>query len=105
HFLDPHDPYDNPEIVSGRSPYFPDYQGGISGRHMQGLHTGKVQLKDPANDLAQVTALYDSEVHYTDRFVGALLDALPPEVLRNTLVVLTSDHGEELYDHGGWKHG
>ena len=23
----------------------------------------------------------------------------------NTLIVLTADHGEELYDHGGWKHG
>jgi len=26
-------------------------------------------------------------------------------VLANTLIVLTADHGEELYDHGGWKHG
>ncbi len=26
-------------------------------------------------------------------------------MLANTLIVLTSDHGEELYDHGGWKHG
>ncbi len=105
HFLDPHDPYVNPDLVSGRSPYFPDYRGEISGLHMQGLHTGKIQLQDPANDLAQVNALYDNEVHYTDRFAGALLESLPPEVLRNTLVVLTSDHGEELYDHGGWKHG
>jgi hypothetical protein len=26
-------------------------------------------------------------------------------VLADTLVVLTADHGEELFDHGGWKHG
>jgi arylsulfatase A-like enzyme len=26
-------------------------------------------------------------------------------VLANTLVVLTADHGEELGDHGSWKHG
>jgi hypothetical protein len=34
-----------------------------------------------------------------------VLRALPEEVLRDTLVVLTADHGEELFDHGGWKHG
>ena len=26
-------------------------------------------------------------------------------MLRNTLIVLTADHGEEFHDHGGWKHG
>ena len=26
-------------------------------------------------------------------------------MLADTLVVLTADHGEELLDHGGWKHG
>lgn len=105
HFMDPHDPYVNPEIVNGRSPYFPDYQGEISGYHIHGLHTGKIPLADPENDVAQVNALYDSEIHYADRFLGELIESLPPAVLRNTLIVLTADHGEEIYDHGGWKHG
>ena len=26
-------------------------------------------------------------------------------MLRNTLIVLTADHGEEFHEHGGWKHG
>jgi arylsulfatase A-like enzyme len=105
HFIDPHDPYVNPEIVDGRSPFFPDYHGQRSGWDIQGLHTGKIALADANADVAQINALYDSEVHYVDRFLGTLLDGLPESVLRNTLVVLTADHGEELYDHGGWKHG
>ena len=56
-------------------------------------------------DREQLTALYDSEIHYVDRFIGKLLESIPPEVLANTLIVLTADHGEELYEHGGWKHG
>jgi arylsulfatase A-like enzyme len=105
HYIDPHDPYDNPEIVDNRSPFEPPCPGCISGRHIQGVYAGKLQLHDPARDTEHLKALYDSEIHYADRFIGRLIDALPPDVLRNTLIVLTADHGEEFHDHGGWKHG
>lgn len=105
HYVDPHDPYENPEIVNGRSPFEPPYPGRISGRHVHGLYTGRVALDDPGRDTEHVKALYDSEIHYVDGFVGRLIDSIPPDVLKNTLIVLTADHGEELHDHGGWKHG
>jgi arylsulfatase A-like enzyme len=104
-YLDPHDPYHNPEIVNGRSPFYPDYGGNLTGTHVHGVYGGAHPLEQPEEDVAHLTALYDSEVHYVDRFVGQVIEALRPEVLANTLIVLTSDHGEELYDHGGWKHG
>ncbi|MFL6196224.1 MAG: sulfatase [Thermoanaerobaculia bacterium] len=105
HYMDPHDPYENPEIVGNRSPFEPPYTGRLSGRHVQGVYAGKIPLEDPARDTGHLEALYDSEIHYADRFIGRLIDSLPPDVLRNTLIVLTADHGEEFYDHGGWKHG
>ena len=105
HYLDPHDPYDNPEIADGRSPFLPEYEGPIRGDMIHGLYTGQVELADPAADVDQVRALYDSEVHYVDGLVGSLLEAFGRDDFRRTLIVLTSDHGEELYDHGGWKHG
>jgi arylsulfatase A-like enzyme len=105
HYLDPHDPYDNPELSAGRSPYFPEYAGGISGLWMQGIYNGQIALPDPAADIRHLTALYDSEIHYVDARIGELLDGIAPEVLANTLIVFTADHGEELYDHAGWKHG
>lgn len=105
HYIDPHDPYDSPELVNGVSPFDPDYRGRIGVDWIHGIYTGKLDLDDPVRDLAHIAALYDSEIHYADAQVGRLLAAIPPEVLKDTLVVLTSDHGEELLDHGGWKHG
>lgn len=105
HYLDPHDPYENPEIVDNRSPFFPKYRGNLTGRHVHGVYAGRVPLERPGQDVAHLTALYDSEIRYVDARIGELLRAIPPDVLANTLVVLTADHGEELYDHGGWKHG
>ncbi len=105
HYIDPHDPYDNPEIVGNRSPFESEYKGPVAGDWVNGFYTGGLTLPDPARDLPHVSALYDSEVHYVDRAIGEVLAGLRPEVLANTLVVLTADHGEELLDHGGWKHG
>jgi len=106
HFMDPHDPYDNAEIVVGRSPFDdPRYAGTITGNDIHGLFLGKVPLRDPAADVPHVVALYDAEVHHVDSFLAPLLAAIEPGELRHTLVVLTADHGEELHDHGGWKHG
>ncbi len=104
HYIDPHDPYWNPDLVDGRSPWFED-PGGMSGRWVHGVYSGKLPIDDLDRTVEHFTALYDSEIRYVDRALGELLDAIPEEVLADTLIVLTSDHGEELYDHGGWKHG
>ncbi len=105
HYVEPHDPYDSPELVNGRSPYFPDYRGPVSGIWPQGLMLGKIRIADPAADVRHLAALYDSEVHWVDRWLGALLAGFDPATRARTLFVLTADHGEELYDHGSWKHG
>ncbi len=105
HYIDPHDPYENPDTGGKRSPFFPNYQGKLTGIDVHGVYSGKIPLGDPEQDVAQLTALYDSEIVYTDRWVGELIRSLPQEILDDTLIVLTADHGEELYDHGGWKHG
>jgi arylsulfatase A-like enzyme len=107
HYIDPHDPYQNPDMdrFGGRSPFMPDYTGPVAGNWIHGIYNGNLQLPDPERDIPYIRALYDGEVHYVDRHIGELLASLDPKVLANTLVVLTADHGEELYDHGGWKHG
>jgi arylsulfatase A-like enzyme len=105
HYVDPHDPYENPEIVGNRSPFESPYGGPVAGDWVHGIYSGRIRLADPGRDRAHLGALYDSEVHYADRYIGELLAGLDPETLANTLVVLTADHGEELADHGGWKHG
>ena len=47
-------------------------------------------------------AAYLDEVRWTDEQVGRLLDGLPPGPV---LVIVTSDHGESLGEHGEATHG
>lgn len=49
---------------------------------------------------------YDGAIAYLDHEIGKLLDALEQQgVLQRTIVVVTSDHGEEFMEHGAWDHG
>lgn len=105
HFLDPHDPYLAPRLVDGRSEFYPDYAGPVRGDWVDGLYSGKIRSELEPADVRQLAALYDSEIRHTDGWAGKLLAALEPEVERETFILLTSDHGEELYEHGGLKHG
>jgi len=58
-------------------------------------------LKLESDDLRIMADLYAGEVAFSDECVGKLLDALSARgVLDETLVVTTSDHGENLGDHG-----
>jgi arylsulfatase A-like enzyme len=49
---------------------------------------------------------YDGSLAHLDAAVGRLLDRLDQlGILANTLVVITSDHGEEFGEHGVYEHG
>lgn len=51
-------------------------------------------------------ALYDRAVRDIDRHFERLIDCLSKfDVLDNTLIIFTSDHGEEFWEHGGFAHG
>lgn len=53
-------------------------------------------------------AKYNREVMFTDRQIGRILDALdalPGDVARRTVVVVTADHGEAFGEHGMSWHG
>lgn len=59
-----------------------------------------------APEVLQARYAYAGEVRHADAQVGRLLDALVRlGVGAETLVVLTSDHGEEFGERGGWFHG
>jgi arylsulfatase A-like enzyme/Flp pilus assembly protein TadD len=55
---------------------------------------------------APYPAGYDGEIAYADAQVGEVIERLEAEGLaKNTLVVVTSDHGESLGEHGEKSHG
>jgi len=58
---------------------------------------------DAADD-AFINARYDVGLWDVDRFIGELMDAIPPEVLQNTLIILHGVHGEDLGEHGYYGH-
>jgi arylsulfatase A-like enzyme len=105
HYIDPHDPYDNPDMFRGRSPFAPLYRGEVRGVDVQGLYDGQKQVADVDAAARALTAFYDAELLYVDRFVAGVVQLAHEKLGPDTLFVFTADHGEELHDHGGWKHG
>jgi choline-sulfatase len=107
HTIDPHVPY------RPREPFLsnyadPGYRGGVSFRRdatlLEKIKTGKMRVG--AADKAHLEALYDGEISYHDVHFTAILRALEERGLADdTLVIVTSDHGEEFWDHGSVGHG
>jgi len=57
-------------------------------------------------ELAELAPRYDATVVAADREIGTLVGALRDlGLLDRTIVAVTSDHGEELGEHGGFGHG
>jgi arylsulfatase A-like enzyme len=55
---------------------------------------------------AHVAHLYEAALRYTDARLGRILEHLRALGLaESTLVVVTSDHGEEFFEHGQLQHG
>ena len=96
HLMDPHWPYDAPEGFGAPrqscqicdSLFFTQF----------GVSTPEVR--------SEITRRYAAEVHYTDAMLGRLYDTLVAGgALDHTWLVITADHGEELWEHGGFLHG
>lgn len=61
--------------------------------------------KSPAGIEAEVAA-YEESIAYLDDRLGALMEELERRgELENTIVIVTSDHGEEFGEHGDFEHG
>lgn len=86
-YMDPHDPY-------FEHPY-------------SGPGWAKATNGDPTPEqLPAIRARYDQEITFWDEHFGKLVDALRERGLYDeTVIVVTSDHGEEFLDHGGFWHG
>ena len=86
-YMDPHDPY------------FPHPADG----------TGYARVEHPnpdPSDAQRLEELYAGEVGFWDEDFGRLIDFLDEQgYLDTTAVVVTSDHGEEFAEHGGFWHG
>jgi len=88
HYIDPHIPYDPPARY--REEFAQDHPLSFFNERKR-----RVGID-----------LYDGEIRYSDDGLKELVGALQRHgVWENTLFVLTSDHGEEFFEHGVIGHG
>jgi arylsulfatase A-like enzyme len=96
HYIDPHHPY------YAKSPWIEQYASENSKqiKRLGKMPPKKITLKIYKNPekLADIVALYDSEINFLDSYVGKLIERF--ELDKNTLLIITSDHGEQFMEHG-----
>ena len=103
HYFDPHIPYSPPPdfLPKGEPPStigtsFSEQVGEIRGGYFVPSIAERKWIKD----------LYDGEVRYVDKNIGKLVDTLKRlNLYDRSLIIFTSDHGEEFWEHDGFEHG
>jgi len=78
----------------------------INGFLGQVINQGRIDLSE--QDVEHLIALYDNEIRFVDTSICRLVEKLDSLGLRDeTLMILTSDHGQELMErgHGHIRHG
>lgn len=104
HYLDPHSDYHS--LPEYEAPFVTPYEGPATGKSEQLFQhiAGFLQLN--ADDARHLSDLYDAGVRQQDAELEKLFAFLAAhKLLDDTLVVLTSDHGEEFLEHGELMHG
>jgi len=87
HYMDPHDPY-----------FEQPYSG--KGYARASMPNADKEFAGPFQEF------YKQEIQYLDYWIGRVMERLKSAGLyENSIIVFTSDHGEEFYEHGGWWHG
>lgn len=106
-FYDAHEPYFPPDSVIRALPSgahwdrFDHYAGVLTG--VGAARARKWEMSEP--ERAAHAAGYAAALARMDLEVGRILDELETRgVLDNTIVVLVSDHGEQLGEHGLYNH-
>lgn len=99
HTYEAHQPYLNRDGLA--DPFLPP---GPKPRNESYWIRFPARLEGP--ELSRVVALYDGEIRRADRHLARLWRLLGrKEFADRTAILVTSDHGEELMDHGNMEHG
>ncbi len=102
HLFDVHPDFDPPPPYDRM--FDPDYDGLLNGLDI--MNNPAVREDMDQRDLDHLIALYDGEIRFVDEMgVKRILSLLEKKnLLSRTIVVITSDHGEEFFEHGVFGH-
>lgn len=105
HYFDPHLAYNPP--IDFATPYIPLGTTGdqiLFNPDLNAIRAGTLQIPPAQRELAK--ALYDGELAAVDAELARLMKYLRDGGIYDRLmVVITADHGEEFWEHGGFEHG
>jgi len=94
HYVDPHDPY----LLHPEHDWNPAYAGTFDGTE-RSLQPFRLRRPSAAN-LARTVDLYDGEIAWVDDQLRSLFGFLSAQgTLEHAWIVITSDHGEGLWQH------
>ena len=97
HYMDLHEPYSILNMNIKRK-----YSEDIS-RLSQMKLLAKQYIEQ--EDIKDIVNIYDDKLSYLDKYLEQLFYFLKNKgLLKNTIMILTSDHGQEFFDHGQFGH-
>jgi len=99
-YYDAHRPYFPPDSIAARF-----RTAGVAPNPRQRKEDGS-EVSAPPERIQGAIDSYDGAIAALDQELGELFEALRSRgQLDNTIVIVTSDHGEEFMEHGVWDHG
>lgn len=108
HYYDPHTPWDSSPAQLQEQRCAERSSPVIDGSTQTTLNLGERAFLDQlkAEDVQAAWCLYEAEIEWTDQQIGLLLDGLEERGrLKDSLVVVFSDHGEHMGSPNGSPYG
>ena len=107
HIIDPHAPYTSPDTIRKAAGARPaSFLLNVGRLHqdeiLKGINPADVM---PPGNLEYLRNAYTQEVSYADKWIQKMFTLFQSyEMLENTLIVITADHGEAFLEHGDLDH-
>jgi hypothetical protein len=101
HYMDPHYPYTPKDKFFSRS---------NKREFTTSFPLQKSVLSLPGEEghsiIQEAINAYDDEILFNDKMIGRLMQTLKNKnMYSNSIIIITSDHGEEFFEHGNCEHG
>ncbi|MEW6067961.1 MAG: sulfatase [Nitrospirota bacterium] len=118
HYIEPHNPLNPPRPYKNKYLTFDVIARSKATKQSTNIDMKKINkvalnplicyvedLNLNQEEISYIKNLYDGEVAYTDHIVGEIISILKRHNLYdNTMIVVTSDHGEHFGERGLWSH-
>lgn len=102
HTFEAHDPY-KPEDPFDKYFDVRDEHPIVEGHELRSINSSARSLDPEQMEVFRLR--YDQQLAQTDEHIAGFLNSLPKETLKDTVIILSSDHGEAFGEHGKVWHG